>query len=84
MAELSTSEAREGFSDTVSRVFYKGERIILKRHGKELAAIIPIEDLKMLEELEDRLDRDEIKKIRQEIKKKGTISWDKIKSDLAL
>jgi prevent-host-death family protein len=84
MPDLTTSEVREGFSDTINRVHYKGERIVLKRHGKELAAIIPIQDLRFLEELEDRLDLEEVRQARKEIKRKGTIPWEKIKSDLAL
>jgi prevent-host-death family protein len=84
MPDLTTSEVREGFSDTINRVYYKGERIVLKRHGKELAAIIPIQDLKFLEELEDRLDLEEVRQARKEMKRKGTIPWEKIKSDLAL
>jgi PHD/YefM family antitoxin component YafN of YafNO toxin-antitoxin module len=32
------------------------ERLILTRRGKKLAAIIPVEDLELLEELEDQLD----------------------------
>ena len=40
----------------ILRVAYKGERIVLERHGKDVAALVSVEDLELLEELEDRTD----------------------------
>jgi PHD/YefM family antitoxin component YafN of YafNO toxin-antitoxin module len=41
-------------------VSYGGERIVLGRHGRDVAALISVEDLKLfdklLEEYEDRID----------------------------
>ena len=45
MARLAASRARESFSDTLHRVTYGGERIILRRRGRDLAAIVPMEDM---------------------------------------
>ncbi|MFL6214883.1 MAG: type II toxin-antitoxin system prevent-host-death family antitoxin [Blastocatellia bacterium] len=56
MGRLTISEAREDFAETVNRVAYRGERIILHRREKDIVAIVPIEDLAILEEAEDRLD----------------------------
>ena len=56
MERLTISEAREDFAETVNRVAYRGERIILHRREKDIVAIVPIEDLAILEEVEDRLD----------------------------
>jgi len=60
MTRMSASKARESFSDTVNRVAYRGERIVLQRRGKSIAALIPVVDLERLERLseeeEDRLD----------------------------
>jgi prevent-host-death family protein len=53
MTKLAASQAREAFSDTLNRVAYRGERIVLRRRGKDLAAIIPMADLKLIEERED-------------------------------
>jgi prevent-host-death family protein len=49
MAELSTVEAREHFSELLNRVADGKERIILRRRGKALVAVIPVEDLRRLE-----------------------------------
>ena len=51
---ISTSKAREFLADLITEVAYKGERVILTRHGKAIAAIISAEDLERLEALEQR------------------------------
>ena len=62
MIRISASKAREHFSDTINRVVYRGERIILYRRGKSLAAVVPIADLAALEQLEDQRDLEAAKK----------------------
>ena len=81
MTRLSATKAREEFSDTLNRVAYGGERIVLHRRGKDLAALVSVEDLKLLRELEDRLDLDAA---RRAMKEKGTVSWEDVKSELGL
>ena len=56
MTSVSTVEAREQFSDLINRVAYGKERVILSRRGRDLAGIVPLEDIELLEALEDRLD----------------------------
>jgi prevent-host-death family protein len=48
---IDTSLAGDGLSDTLNRVSYGKERIIIRRHGKEIAVLVPMEDLAFLEEL---------------------------------
>ena len=81
---IDTSVARDGLSDTLNRVSYGKERIVIKRHGKELAALVPMEDLRFLEELEDRLDLEEAHAALAEAEEKGTIPWEKVKEDLGI
>ena len=56
-ATVNSKQARRDFADNINRVAYAHERITITRHGKDVAAIIPIEDLELLEELEEQLDR---------------------------
>src|SRR5690242_16750703 len=60
MERLSVVELRNSLSDVLNRAEYRGERIIIHRREKEAAAIVPIEDLRLLERLvreeEDRID----------------------------
>lgn len=81
MAKMSTSTARMKFSELVSKAEFAKERTILVRRNKPVAAIVPIEDIELLERYEDELDVREIRKARKE---KGTIPWEKIKRELGL
>ncbi len=84
MAKVSAAEARNEFSDIINRASFGKERVVLTRRGKELAAVVPIEDLELLERLEDRLDLEDARAALKDVKKKGTVSWEKLKADLGL
>lgn len=84
MTRVSAGEARKDFSTTLNRVAYGRERLILHRRGKDVAALVPVEDVALLEALEDRLDLDDARAALTETKKKGTIPWEKIKAELGL
>lgn len=84
MTTLAASKVREGFSETLNRVAFGKERVVLHRHGKEVAAVVPIEDLKLLQELEDRIDLADVRAALAEAKKKGTKSLQTIKKELGL
>jgi prevent-host-death family protein len=47
--EVPVTQARADLAELVSRVGYSGERILLTRHGKALAALVPVSDLEALE-----------------------------------
>ena len=78
------SEARSELTEIVNRVAFGHDRYILTRNGKELAAIVSIEDLKILEEIEDRLDVETARRIDKDIKKHGTFKWKDAKQELDL
>jgi prevent-host-death family protein len=48
-SQLPVSVARGSFADLVNEVFAFGERIVLIRHGKPVAAIVSVADLERLE-----------------------------------
>ena len=76
MSRLNVSKAREAFPEIVNRAAYGKERTIVSRRGKDLAAVIPIEDLRLLERLaREEIDRRDIQDARAAIKEaraKGT------------
>jgi len=84
MTTLAASKVRESFSETLNRVAFGKERVVLHRHGKEVAAVVPIEDLKLLQELEDRIDLADARAALAEAKKKGTKPLQTIKKELGL
>ena len=77
MTRLNISEAQEEFPDLVHRAASGKERTIVSGGGEDLAAVIPIEDLRLLERLAreelDRLDIEAAREALQEAERKGTI-----------
>jgi prevent-host-death family protein len=84
MGQVSTVDARSQLSEIINRAAFGKERLILTRRGKEIVAVVPIEDVKLLEALEDKIDLEEARAALSESKKKGTVSWEKIKKELGL
>lgn len=84
MGQVSTVDARSQLSEIINRAAFGKERLILTRRGKEIVAVVPIEDVKLLEALEDKIDLEEARVALSESKKKGTVSWEKIKKELGL
>jgi prevent-host-death family protein len=80
MRKTTITEARRNFSKVLNRA-KRGDRIILHRHGKPAGAIVPIEDLELVERYEDELDIRAVCKARRE---KGRIPWEQTKKDLNL
>ncbi len=80
MTTVPISEAREHLSDLGNRVSLRGERVVVERRGKNLFALVPVEDVELLERLEDVLDLDAIRAAKHE----PTISLAKLKKELGL
>jgi prevent-host-death family protein len=84
MKQVSTVEARAQFSEIINRAAFGKERVTLTRRGKAIVAVVPIEDMKLLEALEDKIDLEEARAALAEAKKKGIVSWDKVKAELGI
>ena len=78
MTRLNVTKAREEFPEILNRAAYGKERTIVSRRGKDLAAVVPIEDLRLLERLAlDEMDRQDLEDARaalREAEGKGTRS----------
>lgn len=53
--EIPVTQARADLAELVNRVAYSGERVVLTRHGKAMAALVPAEDLERLEQIAQQL-----------------------------
>ena len=86
MTRMAASKARQDFSETLNQVAYKGKRILLHRRGKDVAALVPVEDLALIEKIEDRIDLEEAEKILADLEEKGEkpIPWEQVKKNLGL
>jgi prevent-host-death family protein len=78
--KVTSSAARSEFADIVNRAAYGGERVIVHRRKKPVAAVVPLADLELLEQLEDRIDLEDARRRLNE----PTVPWSKIKKDLDL
>jgi prevent-host-death family protein len=79
---IPASKAREHLADVLNDVAGRGERVILHRHGKDIAAVIPVEDLALLEALEDRYEVEAARAALEE--SSGRVSWKALKKKLGL
>ena len=86
MTRMTASQARDTFAATLSRVAKQKKRIVLHRRGRDVAALVPLEDLALLEEMEDRLDAEAFRAAKGEWEREGrqTTSLDEVVKELGL
>ena len=78
----TTTKARSNFADLVNRATYGKERVLINRRGKPVAAIVPLEDVELLEKIEDEID---IKLAREALaESEGTTPWEEAVKELEL
>ena len=82
MTTITTVKARDQFADVVNRAAYGKERVVLTRRGKGLAAVVPIEDIEILEKLEDRIDLEDARRSLRKSGRKGTIPREKTRREV--
>lgn len=80
--KVTTADARKNLADIVNSVAYGKDTVVLTRRGKELAALISIEDLKLLQQLEDQQDIKDAWKAKEELGE--TIKFSDLKKELEL
>jgi prevent-host-death family protein len=82
---IAVSELREEHSDVIGRVSYGKERFVLTKYGRPVAALIPLDDLELLEALEDRVDLEAIARARTQPENQSEpVSLEKLKAELGL
>lgn len=80
MTVISVSELKNTISQVLNRAAFGRERIVIASRGRPKAAVISIEDLELLEDLEDALAAHEA----LEAYRAGeTVPWEKVKAELA-
>ena len=78
---MTVSELGAHVGDTLRRVRRQRERVVVEDEGKPIAAVIPIEDLDLLEALEDRYDIDEADRAEAESAGQPTVPWRQVKAE---
>ncbi|MCD4723088.1 MAG: type II toxin-antitoxin system Phd/YefM family antitoxin [Desulfobacula sp.] len=60
--KVSTADARKNFADIVNKVAYGKESIVLTRRGQDVAALVSIDELELLQQIEDHIDIEDAKR----------------------
>ena len=81
MTTVKVSEFRSDISDYANKVAYAGERICVERNNKPLFAVVPIDDMRLLEQLEDQMD---LELAKEALKKGKFVSFGSLKRELGL
>ncbi len=76
---MSSAEARNQFPDLVSQARYGKRRTVITKRGKQVAAIVPIEDLERLLLLENVID---VEKIEYALKNEDFEDWKDAKNEI--
>ena len=82
MDALSMATVRKDLAELIGKVQYRKERLIITRHDKPVAALVPVDDATLLEELEDRLDIVEALEAIEDYDVNGGISFERLKAEL--
>ena len=69
------------FTEALDSVAHAGQRVVLERRGKGVAALVSMADLALLEKLEDQLD---VSAARAALRESGEIPWPQVKAELGL
>lgn len=84
MKPITTAEARRNMAELLNRAAYGGERFVVTRHGKELVAIVPVDDATLLERLRALLEKRDYEAALEAVVELGTVPWDEVRRDLDL
>ncbi|MDQ6838862.1 MAG: type II toxin-antitoxin system Phd/YefM family antitoxin [Actinomycetota bacterium] len=80
MEELSVTEARDELADLVNRVQYAGERTFITRHGKRVAAVVPVSLVEEYEALETQADLNFAET--EGVGGEESVPWERVKEEL--
>jgi len=82
LRKISTADARKKLSNIMNRVAFGKETFVLTRRGEALAALVPVEDLNLLQQIEERMEVEDAWAARSESEE--TIAWEELKKELEL
>jgi prevent-host-death family protein len=82
MTTVTAKELKDHPTDVLGRVQYGNERVAVTRYGKEVAVVMPIEDARLLESIEDLIDAQDVIQAIEEAEREGTISLDELRDTL--
>jgi prevent-host-death family protein len=82
LKKITTADARKKFANFINQVAFGNESFVLTRRGEPIAAIVSMKELKLLQDLEDRIDIEDAWKAKNEAGE--PIPWEDLKKELEL
>jgi len=82
LKKITTADARKKFAHIINQVAYGEESFVLTRRGESIAALVSIKELKLLQEIEDKIDIEDAWKAKNEPGE--PIPWEELKKELEL
>jgi prevent-host-death family protein len=82
MKDVTTAEARKNLADLLNRVAYTQEHVVVTRRGRDIAAIVSMEDLDLLNRLRQLVVRNDVASAIDELEGGASIPWSELKKDL--
>lgn len=82
MKQITTAEARKHMAELLNRAAYGKERFVVTRHGKELVAIVPLEEVTLLDRLRVLLSKKDFDAALEEVKESRTRPWSEVRREL--
>lgn len=74
------SEIRLKLSELANRVIYGGERVVVEKNNKPAFALVSMEDLELLEQI----DKDDIKEAKEALEEGNFAPFDQVKKKLGM
>ena len=81
---VTVADARSGLAELLNRVAYGKERLVITRHGREIAAIVPVEDLHLSDRLRRFVARKDVARALADVDAGRSASWEKLRAELGL
>jgi prevent-host-death family protein len=69
-------------AELLNRAAYGKERFVVTRHGKELVAIVPLEEMTLLDRLRTLLSRKDFEAALAEVEESRTRPWSDVRREL--
>ncbi|NJO56601.1 MAG: type II toxin-antitoxin system Phd/YefM family antitoxin [Rhodospirillales bacterium] len=84
MGRMSFTQIRQDLAETLNQVAYSGERVLIHRRDRDVAALVSIEDFELLQAIEDRLDVEAAERALADPDNQERIAWSDVKKALGL
>ena len=82
MNAVTIASVRKNLAALIDEVRCREERVIITRHDKPVAALVPVDDAALLDELEDRLDLADALEAIEDYDTNGGINLQRLETDL--